>query len=53
VLAAVAASGGVLGASLFVPPLRRFLALPVATPTALALATATGPAAVALAGALP
>ncbi|HWE09555.1 MAG TPA: HAD-IC family P-type ATPase [Solirubrobacteraceae bacterium] len=49
VLAAVAASGGLLGVSLALPPVRRFLALPAPTPAALLLSAATAPAAAVLA----
>jgi calcium-translocating P-type ATPase len=49
VLTAIAGSGAVLGLSLTVPTLRRFLGLAAPTPAALGLAVATGPAAVMLA----
>ncbi|HWE13761.1 MAG TPA: HAD-IC family P-type ATPase [Solirubrobacteraceae bacterium] len=49
VLAAVAGSGAMLGAALVVPPVRRFLALPAPTLSALLLSAATAPAAVVVA----
>ncbi|HEY2441475.1 MAG TPA: HAD-IC family P-type ATPase, partial [Solirubrobacteraceae bacterium] len=49
VLAAVAGSGGLLGVALAVAPVRRFLALPAPTPSALLLSAATAPAAAVLA----
>ncbi len=53
VIGAVAGSGAVLGASLALPPLRRFLALPAPSAASLLLIAATGPAAVLLARVLP
>jgi calcium-translocating P-type ATPase len=52
VVGAVAGSGGVLGLSLVLPPLRGFLQLPPATLTSLGLVAATAPAAMVLATAL-
>jgi calcium-translocating P-type ATPase len=49
VLAAVAGSGGLLGLSLILPPVRNFLRLPAPTPTGLLLSAATAPAAAVLA----
>jgi calcium-translocating P-type ATPase len=49
VIAALAGSGGVLGLSLAVPPLRSFLRLPAPTASALLLVGGTGPAAAGLA----
>jgi hypothetical protein len=45
-------SGGVTALSFAVPPLRRFLGLPLPTPGSLALIAVTGPAAALLGGML-
>ncbi len=50
---AVAGSGGVLGLSLALAPLRRFLALPAPSPQSLLLVAATVPGALVLARVLP
>ncbi|HZE06073.1 MAG TPA: HAD-IC family P-type ATPase, partial [Solirubrobacteraceae bacterium] len=52
VMAGVAGSGGVLAASLALPPLRRFLGLAAPTPQGLMLTAATAPASMALASRL-
>ncbi len=49
VVAAIAGSGGVTALAFALPPLRRFLGLPVPTPGSLALIAASAPAAMALA----
>ncbi len=52
VVGAIAGSGGVTALSFALPPLRRFLGLPLPTPGSLALIAATGPAAALLGGVL-
>jgi magnesium-transporting ATPase (P-type) len=52
VIGAIVGSGGVTALSFAVPPLRRFLGLPIPTPASLALIAATGPAAALLGGML-
>jgi hypothetical protein len=52
VLGAIAGSGGVTALAFAVPPLRRFLALPLPTPGSLALIAASVPAAALLSGVL-
>ncbi len=49
VIAAIAGSGGVTALAFALPPLRRFLGLPLPTPATLALIAATGPSAMLLA----
>jgi hypothetical protein len=52
VIGAIAGSGGVTALAFAVPPLRRFLALPLPTPGSLALIAASVPAAALLSGVL-